>query len=170
MSLSITLKNSENASEAQALAQVDIDDLLKRPLEQRRQGFQPGRSGNPGGRPRGAFSNRTNPLRRLLAREGLPVLRKVIALAKAGDMAAARIVIDRLLPRERLVVLSLPKITDAASATQALAQLLDHAAKGELTSTEASNLSALAKSFIEIDAVAQLKEQVAALEARISTP
>jgi hypothetical protein len=168
MTLQTDLKNNKAVAKAQALARLDVDDLLKRPLEQRRQGFQPGRSGNPGGRPRGVLNNRVNPLRKLLLREGLPVLRKVVEMAKNGDMTAARIVVDRLLPRERLITLALPKIIDAPSALLALAQLLDHAAKGELTTTEANNLSSLAKNYLEIDAVAQLKEQVAALEAKVN--
>lgn len=86
MTFQATLKSNKTVAKAQALARLDVDDLLKRPLEQRRQGFQPGRSGNPGGRVRGTLNNRVNPLRKLLMREGLPVLRKVIEMAKAGDV------------------------------------------------------------------------------------
>jgi hypothetical protein len=168
MTFQATLKSNKTVAKAQALARLDVDDLLKRPLEQRRQGFQPGRSGNPGGRVRGTLNNRVNPLRKLLMREGLPVLRKVIEMAKAGDVGAARIVVDRILPRERLITLALPKITDAASALLALAQLFDHCARGEMTASEVSNLSSLAKSYIEIDAVAQLRDQVAVLEAKVN--
>ena len=167
MTLQADLKNNKTVAKAQALARLDVDDLLKRPLEQRRQGFQPGRSGNPGGRPKGALVNRVNPLRKLLLREGLPVLKNVVELAKGGDMVAARIVVDRILPRERLITLSLPRITDAASALQALSQLFEHAAKGEMTTSEVSNLSSLAKSYIEIDAVHALAAEVADLRAKV---
>lgn len=95
-------------------------------------------------------------------------MRAAIAAAKGGDVGAQRIIIDRLLPRERLVKLALPRVRTAQDALQALATILDYAAEGAITTAEASNLSSLARSFIEIDAVARLKEQVAALESKVN--
>jgi len=64
--------------------------------------FQRGRSGNPGGRPRGAKTTV-----KLLASEFISdddvrqVMATVVAAAKDGDMTAAGMVLDRVLPKLR---------------------------------------------------------------------
>ena len=67
--------------------------------------FQKGQSGNPKGRPKGA-KNKSTLLReamqskadRLLSKEVPKVLAVVIAAAKAGDMSAAKMILDRAVP------------------------------------------------------------------------
>lgn len=57
--------------------------------------FKPGQSGNPAGKPKGAVSART----KLLRDASLPTLQAVIEKAKAGDLQAASLVLDRTVPR-----------------------------------------------------------------------
>lgn len=165
MTLQATLENNEKRAEAVALVQTHADALLKN-LPKREPGFQPGRSGNPGGRPRGAFSRRTNPLRGLLNTEARPVLKAVIAAAKGGDMGAARIVIDRILPRERLIKIALPKVRSAADALAALGIILDSVASGEVSANEAASLATLARAYVEISNATELMARLEALEAK----
>jgi hypothetical protein len=60
--------------------------------------FQSGQSGNPGGRPRGALSKRTQ-LAKLLQPYAEPLIAKAVGLALAGDVNALRICIERLIPK-----------------------------------------------------------------------
>jgi len=62
--------------------------------------YQKGHSGNPAGRPPGLPDKRTV-LRELLAPHAEALVAKVVALALAGDTAALRICIDRLIPLQR---------------------------------------------------------------------
>jgi hypothetical protein len=171
MNLENALENHADGAEVQALAPDNAEVLLKNSPEPRNPGFQPGNRANPRGRPPGTYSRRMSPLKRLLDAESPEILKKVTIEAKAGNMQAAAIILSRTLPKERLVAIGkMPKVTDAASAMKALGLLFECASSGAITTAEANNLGALARSFVEIDAVAQLKEQVAALEARMAAP
>ena len=78
--------------------------------------FQKGESGNPAGRPRGARNRTTVLLENLLAEDGEAIARKAIELAKAGETAALRMCLDRLVPvrKDEPVVFDLPPLDTAA--------------------------------------------------------
>ena len=80
-----------------------------------------GVSGNPAGRPDGALSRKTIHVRQLLDAEA--VIAKLIELALAGDVAAIKIVMDRIspVPRDRPIAVALPEIHNAENAMTASA-------------------------------------------------
>jgi hypothetical protein len=61
-----------------------------------------GVSGNPKGRPSGAWSRRTvgATLAQALSRKGKAVLKKCIATALSGDVSAMRLILERALPTD----------------------------------------------------------------------
>src|SRR5882724_9757829 len=67
--------------------------------------FAKGRSGNPAGRPRGCRDHANRAARLLLAGEGEALTRKAVELALAGDPAALRLCLERIVGpyRERAV-------------------------------------------------------------------
>ena len=60
--------------------------------------FQPGQSGNPSGRPRGSLNAATRLAQALMAGDIEEIVGKVIDAAKAGDMVAAHLIVERLFP------------------------------------------------------------------------
>ncbi|MEF8718237.1 MAG: DUF5681 domain-containing protein [Candidatus Accumulibacter necessarius] len=79
--------------------------------ENLRPGWKPGQSGNPKGRPRGS-RNRVTLVALAAMEEGADAIaRKVVDMAKEGDMSAARLVLERLVPpaKERPIFLELPE-------------------------------------------------------------
>jgi hypothetical protein len=60
--------------------------------------FQPGRSGNPAGKPKGTRHQITLLAEQLLADDVEQVVAKVVKAAKSGDMTAARLILDRVAP------------------------------------------------------------------------
>jgi hypothetical protein len=139
--------------------------------KQRRYGFQPGQSGNPAGKPKGARHKTTLAMEALLEGEADTITRKAIELAKAGDLIAIRIVMDRLLPvrRERSVSLDMPKINAASDLIAATSALTAAVADGQITPGEAASLSQLVgntakavETFELADRLARLEEQMAA--------
>jgi hypothetical protein len=95
----------------EALASDPGDAAPKPP----RRPFEPGQSGNPKGRPKGSRNKATVLAERLLDGEAEGFVRKVIEKALAGDSAALRLCLDRVVPlrRGRLVTFALPKIESA---------------------------------------------------------
>lgn len=147
MNLESALENHANSAEVQAIAPDNAEVLLKNSPEPRKPGFQAGNRANPRGRPPGTYSRRMSPLKRLLDAELPEILKKVITEAKNGNMQAAAIILSRTLPKERLVAIGkMPKVTDAASAMKALGLLFECASSGAITTAEANNFGALARS------------------------
>src|SRR5438270_13190569 len=74
--------------------------------------FQPGQSGNPRGRPAGVRNRISCLVQQLMDADAAPVASALIQAAKGGDVAAAKLVLDRTapLPRNRPVWFDLPAI------------------------------------------------------------
>jgi Family of unknown function (DUF5681) len=87
--------------------------------------FQKGQSGNPLGRPPGARSKATLIAESLLQGEAEAMTRLAIEPAKAGDMAALPMCLDRLAPpcRRRTIEFELPRLASAEDAGSALAAI-----------------------------------------------
>src|ERR1700730_1589251 len=101
--------------------------------------FVPGNSGNPTGKKPGT-RNRATVLREALAEgEDIAAARIVIDKALAGDVVAARFVVDRLTPRPRgrSIALDLPGGETAGDVLAASNATIAAMAAGEITPDEA---------------------------------
>ena len=136
--------------------------------QQRGKPFQKGQSGNPNGRPLGARNQRTLALEELMDGEIEAITRKAIEAAKAGDIAAIRLVMDRVLPpaRSRPISIDLPVLTDAASVSSAQAEILKAVAIGDLRLDEAESLSGLLEARRKSLETVELEYRIKELEAR----
>lgn len=117
--------------------------------------FKPGQSGNPGGKPRGTRHKTTVAAEALLDGEAERLTRKAVEVAMTGDVTALRLCLERIVPprRDRPVLFNLPPLTTAAVAA------------GDLTPTEAGDLSALVERFVKVLEAADFEQRLAALEA-----
>jgi hypothetical protein len=120
--------------------------------KQRQSQFQSGQSGNPSGRPPGARNKTTLAVEALLDGEAEVLTRKAIELAKAGDLVALRLCLDRVCPprRDRPVRFTLPELKTAEDAKLAASALLKAVADGDLTPSEASEIGRLLDSYTRI--------------------
>src|SRR5438874_705749 len=119
--------------------------------KQRGRSFQKGCSGNPQGRPLGARNAATVIAEQLLDGEGEAITRKVIELAKQGDLTALRLCLERIVPprRERPVNFTLPTMNSADGATKAMAAITTAVADGDLTPSEAAELSRVIEGYVK---------------------
>ena len=128
--------------------------------------FGPGQSGNPGGRPRGARNRSTKALEAILDGESEALTRRAIELALDGDTVALRMCMDRLMPvrKDRPITFTLPDIETPADLTKATRALMQGVADGEITPSEAAELSKLVDAHVKAISAADFAERLAALE------
>jgi Family of unknown function (DUF5681) len=128
--------------------------------------FQPGQSGNPSGRPPGSRNKSKLALEALLEGEAEGLTRKAIELAKAGDMTAMRLCMDRIYParKDTPVCFDMPKLETAADAMKAMAAIMAAVASGDLTPAEANELGKLVDIFTRAIEAHELDERLRRLE------
>lgn len=120
------------------------------------------RRGNPG-RPKGARNKTTLAAMALLEGEAEALTRKAVELALGGDTVALKLVLDRLLPRERTVRLDLPLRT-LADLDQATATIRTALAKGCISLSEVGVLVGLVETRRRLLETTELEQRLVALE------
>jgi hypothetical protein len=131
------------------------------PVEYR---FKPG---NPG-KPKGARHKVTLAIEALLDGEAEALMRKAIELAKAGDLVALRLCLERICPprKDRPVTFTLPSLESGTDAKNAVAALVKAVAQGDLTPGEASEMARLLDSFTRVLEVTEFEDRLQRLEAK----
>jgi hypothetical protein len=124
--------------------------------------FEPGRSGNPRGRPAGAPNRKTAAAALLLAGEAEALTRKAIELALAGDPLALRLCLERLLPpcRERTVRFALPPLDRAADVAAAMKAVAAAVADGVITPGEGETVARILGVFAPAIEEAEFRRRV----------
>ena len=129
--------------------------------------WKPGQTGNPKGRPPG--QSEITRIRASLAGDVPEILAGLVTAAKGGDVQAARLILERILPPvkaiEQAVELQLPNdgtLTAKASA------VLSAAAAGELAPGQAAQLIAALGTLAKISEVDELVARITALEVKLA--
>jgi hypothetical protein len=129
---------------------------------QRGKPFRKGKSGNPDGRPRGSRNATTLALETLLDGQATALTQKAIELALTGDIAALRICLDRILPpRKDRPVAPVNSAQDAAATVSAV---LAAVAIGEITPSDAGEISKLIETFLKAFEAAEISQRLDRLE------
>jgi uncharacterized protein DUF5681 len=128
--------------------------------------FKPGQSGNPNGRPKGARNKATIVAETLLDGEADTLTRTAIDLAKGGDTTALRLCIERILParKDRPVSFDMPRIETVADSVRAAAAIASAVAEGDLTPSEAGELSKVVDGYTRAVETADLAARLERLE------
>ena len=128
--------------------------------------WAPGQSGNPGGR-----SGQTQAIRAKLAKGAAAVTAKVLEAAKAGDMQACRLILERLVPPIKPTAETVCFELDDTDLPSAAKSILRAVAAGELPPDQGKalieGLGAVAR-VIEVaelqKAVEELREQMEVMQ------
>ena len=131
--------------------------------------WKPGQTGNPKGRPPG--QSEITRLRASLAADVPEILAGLVLAAKGGDVQAARLILERILPPvkpiEQAVALQFP---EGGTLTAKATAVLSAAAAGELAPTQAAQLIAALGTLAKITEIDELAARVAVLEAQGAKP
>ena len=140
----------------------------KQPGRGRGRPFEPGTSGNPAGKRRGTRHRATVFAEKLMQADLGDVVQTVISAAKDGDMSAARLVLDRVLPPRKggTVRFDLPAVSTPADIVAALGAILSAVGRGELTPDEGGMISGLLETKRRAMETVEIEARVAALERR----
>ena len=131
--------------------------------------FEPGKSGNPAGRPKGATS--TTIIREALEQvftdgeKGL--LDAICEAAKAGDLTACALLVNRLYPALKPVQPMSVFSLDGATPSDQAQSILQAVADGLLPADIGVQLIAAVGKCLEIREISELAERLEQLEAKI---
>jgi len=123
---------------------------------------RPFANGNPGRKP-GSKNRTTLVAAALLEGEAEELVRKAIELAKAGDVAMLKFLLERILPRERLIKLDLPRMQFADDAVEALGKVMSDVAEGRMTPSEGAAVAPLINSCARAIDMADLLKRMDSL-------
>jgi len=130
--------------------------------------WQPGQSGNPKGRPPGIRNKATMMALAVMEGDAERIAQHVVSAALAGDMTAARLVLERLVPpaREKPISLTLADTSSASGVGEAANQIVQAVVAGELLPSEGATLSAIIEQRRKAIETLELEQRIAVLEAR----
>jgi Family of unknown function (DUF5681) len=133
---------------------------------QRGKPFKAGQSGNPAGKAKGTRNAATLAMEALLDGQAEALTQKAIDLALAGDITALRLCLVRVLParKDRPVTFALPPINTPQDAATTISAVLAAVAAGELTPSDASEISKLIEVYVETVKTAEFAERLNQLE------
>ncbi len=130
-------------------------------------GWKPGQSGNPNGRPPG--TSETARLRAAISEHIPEIIEQLLERAKAGDTQAARLLLERVLPPvkpvEATVEIDLPENASLTEQGEAIVRAVAH---GMLAPGQAGALLTGLSSVARMKEVDELAKRIEALE-RIGT-
>jgi hypothetical protein len=125
--------------------------------------FEPGQSGNPGGRPRGSRNRRTMAAEKLLDENAERIMQRVINMAADdGDKMMLRVCMDRIVPRAKQspVAFQLPPVATPTDAIKAMSTIVQGIADGELTPIEAAELSVLVRLISQVASESDIEHRL----------
>jgi hypothetical protein len=130
-------------------------------------GGRPFAEGNPGRRP-GSKNRATVVAAALLDGDAEQLVSKAIELAKNGNEAMLKFLLNRILPRERPIRLELPPMNFADDAVAALGTIMGAVADGKISPSEAASLAALIDTYTRAIDMADMVKRMDAVEAKLN--
>ncbi len=136
--------------------------------------FVTGCAGCPGNPHLKHLASLQNAVREAVTPEALGrVLRKLVTLAQAGDVHAARVLLDRCLgkpnPEARHIAFELPSLGSSSDILAAFVAVAQRVASGQLAVDDASQIGRLLEGVTKAREATEVEERIAALEAVAAT-
>ncbi len=134
---------------------------------QRGRPFQPGQSGNPAGKPKGARNRALAALDAIGEEHAPAILQTVVDAAKGGDVRAAETILSRIWPVRKgrpVSGVELPAIATPADLVTALSVVAKAVGDGDLSPDEAQAVAGILEIQRRAAETLNLEQRLAALE------
>ncbi len=130
--------------------------------------WKKGESGNPTGKPAGARNKATVMVLKIMETGAKEIADAVVDLARGGDLTAARLVLERLVPpaKERSIFLALPDTSTANGVAEAQQAILQAVAAGDLLPGEGATLAGIVEARRKAVETQELEQRISALEGK----
>lgn len=130
--------------------------------------FVPGQSGNPKGKPKGTLHKATRAALAMMEGQLEALTQAVINAALAGDMAATKLVFDKLIPQAKESpvepgAVDLPDLT-GASVPDAVAAVVQAVAEGSLPPGQGQQIVSMLDGYRKSVELAEIEARLTALE------
>lgn len=128
--------------------------------------FKKGQSGNPKGKPRGAKNKSTLAAEKLLEGSLDRICKKIEEEALCGNMQAAKMILDRVLPcrKDRVIQIDLPQINTNKDVLSAIGYVVRAVGNGEISPSEGESLSRTIDQYSKALEVHELEVRLKAIE------
>ena len=123
--------------------------------------------GNSGRKP-GSKNRATVLTAALVEGDAQEVLGKAVELAKAGNVVMLKFLLGRILPRERLIKLDLPRMEFVDDAVEALGRVMGAVSEGRISPSEAAAMATLINSYTRAIDMADVVKRLDTLEAQVN--
>ena len=123
--------------------------------------FQKGQSGNPAGRPRGIVTQAK--LRESIKKDLSAILEAMVRAAKAGDVQAARLLLDRTIPALKPTTDPVT-FTPGATLADTGQAIMQAVAQGQMTTEQGTALISALTGLARVIEVDELARRIEALE------
>lgn len=130
--------------------------------------WRPGTSGNPAGRKPG--TGQVSKLRAAIAKDVPAIIKSLTTAAKAGDVAAARLLLDRALPALKPVENSVAVALAGETLTEQGKAALNAITAGDLAVGQGAALLAAIGSLAKLVETDELARRIEALEKKNANP
>jgi hypothetical protein len=119
-----------------------------------------------GGKTRGSRHKATMAIESLLDGQVEQLTQKAVDAALGGDMTAMRLCLERLCPprKDRPITFSLPGMSSAKDAANAMAGILEAVADGDITPDEAGSVASIIEQYRRTLETSELESRLQALE------
>lgn len=139
--------------------------------QQNKTKFEKGKSGNPLGRPVGARNRASLMAEKLFSDDLKGVCESVITSAKSGNIQAAKIILDRLLPprKDNPISIGLPEIRTSSDILTAMGVVTSAIATGKISPSEGEALARIIEIHTKALELYEFENRLTQLEIQANT-
>ena len=85
---------------------------------------------------------------------------KAIKMAESGNVVILKFLLERILPKERIVPITLPRLDSARDCVGAMSAIAAAVSDGQITTREAADLTQIVNTFVRSIESAELEREV----------